>query len=233
VRASDAHSWVEVYFPGNGWIVFDPTPDAPEGSMSFLSQMQKYFDWMELTWEDWVISYDFAHQVSLAQTLQRGSRNWTENGREWFQRKQERGKEWFKNWQFTHASLRYFLPLGLVAMLVMLRLDLFSRLLIGLGNLLRITWRPTAASSPQLASRLYFEMLRLLEKGGFVRREAQTPLEFAASLGATLQPKAVALSPAVREFTEIYAQARFGGAACDTSRMRALLTQVRAGLRAR
>ena len=81
-------------------------------------------------------------------------------------------------------------------------------------------------------------MLRLLEKGGFVRREAQTPREFAASLGAAspgaaLQPKAVALSPAVREFTEIYAQARFGGAACDTSRMRALLAQVRAGLRAR
>ncbi len=238
VRASDAHSWVEVYFPGNGWIVFDPTPDAPEGSMSFLSQMQKYFDWMELTWEDWVISYDFAHQVSLAQTLQRGSRNWTENGREWFQRKQERGKEWFKNWQFTHASLRYFLPLGLVGALVMLRLDLFSRLLTGLGTLLRITWRPTAASNPQIASRLYFEMLRLLEKGGFVRREAQTPREFAASLGAAspgaaLQPKAVALSPAVREFTEIYAQARFGGAACDTSRMRALLTQVRTSLRAR
>jgi len=24
VRASDAHSWVEAYFPGNGWVVFDP-----------------------------------------------------------------------------------------------------------------------------------------------------------------------------------------------------------------
>ena len=28
VRASDAHSWVEVYFPGNGWMTFDPTPPA-------------------------------------------------------------------------------------------------------------------------------------------------------------------------------------------------------------
>src|SRR5580704_6667649 len=26
VRASDAHSWVEVYFPGTGWMTFDPTP---------------------------------------------------------------------------------------------------------------------------------------------------------------------------------------------------------------
>ena len=26
MRASDAHAWVEVYFPGQGWSTFDPTP---------------------------------------------------------------------------------------------------------------------------------------------------------------------------------------------------------------
>jgi hypothetical protein len=30
VRDLDAHSWVEVYFPGAGWVTFDPTPsEAP------------------------------------------------------------------------------------------------------------------------------------------------------------------------------------------------------------
>jgi protein-glutamine gamma-glutamyltransferase len=229
VRASDAHSWVEVFFPGNGWIVFDPTPDAPEGSMGILSRLQKYVDWMELTWEDWVISYDFAHQVNLAQTLQRNSRNWTESGRDWFQQKQERGKEWFKSWQFEHARLRYLLPLGLVLFLVVLRFDLFSRLLRRAALILRMKWQRSAEANPELASRLYFELLRQLEKAGFARRESQTPLEFAAAL----RPDVAALSPVVREFTEIYAHARFGGAPCDTSRLRALLAQIRSGLRSR
>lgn len=29
VKQSDAHSWVEVYFPGTGWIEFDPTHEVP------------------------------------------------------------------------------------------------------------------------------------------------------------------------------------------------------------
>jgi len=31
VRGSDAHAWVEVYFPMVGWVTFDPTPAGPDG----------------------------------------------------------------------------------------------------------------------------------------------------------------------------------------------------------
>lgn len=39
VRASDAHAWVEVYFPGVGWVSFEPTPGfaAPIGEAGAAS----------------------------------------------------------------------------------------------------------------------------------------------------------------------------------------------------
>jgi transglutaminase-like putative cysteine protease len=242
VRASDAHSWVEVFFPGNGWIVFDPTPDAPEGSAGILSQLEKYADFLQLTWDDWVVSYDFGHQAVLTQALQRDSRNWMEAGREWFARKEERGKNWIKSWQFQHASLRYLTPIALVLLLLALRFDVLARALRRLRMFLQLRAKPSAVAAPLLASRLYFELLRLLERRGLVRAKSQTPLEFAAALGDGSLPvqdgtaellNVTALSPVVREFTEIYTQARFGGTPCDTSRLRVLLTQVRAGLRTR
>src|SRR5216684_3908822 len=85
VRASDAHSWVEVYFPGSGWVTFDPTPAVAETS-GLLSHLAKYIDWMQLTWSEWVINYDFGHQMQMAQTLQRSSRNWTQSLSAWFAR---------------------------------------------------------------------------------------------------------------------------------------------------
>jgi hypothetical protein len=96
---------------------------------------------------------------------------------------------------------------------------------------LRLYWnlwgRNSAPANPQLATRLYDELLRVLQRRGFSRRPSQTPLEFASGLS---QPV-----PAVDvlEFTQIYAHARFGGAPCDTTRLRHLLDQVRATLRSR
>jgi transglutaminase-like putative cysteine protease len=227
VRASDAHSWVEAYFPGSGWIVFDPTPDAPAVSATLFSRVSQLADWAELTWNDWVISYDFAHQNVLAQTFQSKSRNWREVGAAWFAHKQFRMKNRLTNWQAHHSMFSLVLPLLLVALLVALRYGWIEKLLGKLQIALVLRGKNAGTASSQIASRMYAEMLSLMGRHGYPRSETQTPFEFAATV------KKPSLRPVVHEFTQIYSVARFGGAACDTPRMQQLLGTIRGELRAR
>ena len=74
VRQSDAHSWVEVYFPETGsWVTFDPTPMAGKTepvSTGFAAQAGKYAEALELIWFQYVVGYDKQEQRSLAASLQ-------------------------------------------------------------------------------------------------------------------------------------------------------------------
>jgi Ca2+/Na+ antiporter len=220
VRASDAHSWVEVYFPDAGWVTFDPTPPTTE-TFGLLSRLAKYVDWMQLSWSEWVINYDFGHQMQMAQNVQRVSRNWTEALRVWFARAQVRNRQRLQSLQLQHGILGLLLPLILILVLVALRYDLLGKLLRRVRLYLQLHKAESPKANPVLASRLYAELLRLLERHGFARRATQTPLEF------SLTVQTPALAPAVREFTSIYACARYGGAPCDTLRLRHLLEQIR------
>jgi hypothetical protein len=217
VRASDAHSWVEAYFPGSGWVTFDPTP-AANRNFGFLSRLGLYIDWMELTWNEWVINYDFAHQVQMAQVMQRNTRNWTEAARSWFAKKETSGKRWLDR----RGGMTLVLPVAIALLLVLLRYDVLRVAIQKLRFYLQLRAPEITRANPQLASRLYLELLRVLQRRGLVRRESETPLEFATAVG---EPS---LSSVVREFTQIYAQARFGGAPCDTLRLRGLLERARA-----
>jgi len=227
VRASDAHSWVEVYFPGMDWQTFDPTPASPENEAGFLTRMGQYADWMQITWSEWVIGYDFAHQLSLAQNLQRGSKSWGESARDWFESRQRAGKKWMKSWQPQRGALGYLLPVALVLFLVALRFNVLAELIRRIRLFFQLRGSKAVRTDPQLASRLYAELLRILARRGLLREAAQTPFEFAAAVDSP------SLAPAVREFTQLYAHARFGGAPCETTRLRQLLDQVRVALRAR
>ena len=227
VRASDAHSWVEAYFPGSGWIVFDPTPDAPVVSATLFSRLSQLTDWAELTWNDWVISYDFAHQTVLAQTFQSKSHNWRELGAAWFAEKQWRMKDRLTRWQLRHGAFSFALPLILVALLVALRYGWIEQLLRKLQIALVLRGKNAGAASSQIASRMYAEMLHLMGRHGYARTETQTPFEFAAAVNKPV------LSPMVQEFTQLYSVARFGGAVCDITRLQELLVTIRGQLRTR
>lgn len=224
VRASDAHSWVEVYFPGTGWLTFDPTPPGVDAQGGVFARLGQYIDWFELSWNEWIINYDFVHQILLAQNLQHSTRNWADAGRRWFARQEDRGRRWMKSWA---GGLRWLMIAAVLLFFVAVRFDL----VVGLARRLRLNWQMRTPgvprSNPQLASRLYEELLLLLAKRGIAREDSQTPLEFAAALP---QPR---LAPAVQEFTSHYSRARFGSTACDTSRLRVLLNEIRESLRTR
>jgi hypothetical protein len=224
VRASDAHSWVEVYFPGMDWQVFDPTPAIAENDAGFMSRLGQYADWMQLTWSEWVIGYDFGHQVSLAQNLQRGSRTMSEALRDWYARQQIRGRSWMRSW---HDGLSLLIPFVVLTFLILLRFDAISAMLRRLWLSWQVRSKKAGRVNPHLASKLYAELLRMLARRGMEREETQTPFEFAA---AVYSPS---LAPAIREFTQLYTHTRFGGAPCDATRLHQLLDQIRAALRAR
>lgn len=224
VRASDAHSWVEVYFPGTGWMTFDPTPPGADSTGGFFTRLGQYMDWFELSWNEWVINYDFIHQILLAQNMQRSARSWTDLARAWYQKKQERGRRWMRSW---NDGLGLLIPVAVALFLLAMRFDLVVALIRRLWLSWQLRSPEVARANPQLASRLYSELLYLLERRGFARKPTQTPFEFAAAVS---QPR---LAPAVYEFTQCYTRARFGGAPCDTIRLRALLEQIRSSLRSR
>src|SRR5205807_9285157 len=65
VRASNAHSWVEAYFPDSGGVSFDPTPAAPAQLDDNRNRIMLYVAAMASFWREWIINYDSTHQRSL------------------------------------------------------------------------------------------------------------------------------------------------------------------------
>ena len=66
VRQRHAHSWVEAYFPGLGWRMFDPTPvggSEGEAQLRFTSVVQGWLDIAGLRWRTLVLDYDQMDQI--------------------------------------------------------------------------------------------------------------------------------------------------------------------------
>jgi len=227
LRASDAHSWVEAYFPSYGWITFDPTPGGEEKRAGVFDRLSLYWDWFQFAWSEWIVNYDITHQLTLAQNLQRSSHDYGDRARRYYERKQREALDLLLAVDRRIEASPYFLP-TLLVILVGVLVYLRGRSLIAyFVARMALRARRGGNLTASLASLEYREMLRLLEKRGWKKAPSQTALEFAAGIA---RPE---LAGPVAEFTALYQSARFGGHAAPINRMAALLSTIRDSLRAR
>lgn len=209
VRQGDAHSWVEVYFEGSGWITFDPTPPQLRGGpreSGFFASLSAFIDSIRLKWQKYVVEYDLAKQVGLFREIaawfrdlfsQSGLKQLGRDLRDFF------GSAW---------------GVALVAGLTGLTVLFFVR---------RRRKRPAPRGRDQGRRReitdLYLKLLQALRSRGLEKPPFQTPRGFARALAQAR----LDFAPTVSLITEVYNSVRFGGRPLDHAELHRIRSLVR------
>ena len=72
-RRKDAHAWVEVYLPEEGWVTFDPSPiqiaRARIQDTSLRARLRQMLDFTQFKWSLFVVSFDRESRQELADRL--------------------------------------------------------------------------------------------------------------------------------------------------------------------
>ena len=64
VRLRDAHSWVEAYVTGAGWISLDPSPRGAAEVATPATPTTLWLDALRLSWYRYVVSWNVARSRS-------------------------------------------------------------------------------------------------------------------------------------------------------------------------
>lgn len=201
VRQSDAHSWVEVYFPGtDSWVTFDPTPSAGRVEplrTGLTAQLQKYAEALELLWFQYVVGYDKQEQRTLATSLH------------------NQVFDYGRTVANLLATIKNFLTgnvlvlvIALIAAALMAVTILFGRPLwewIRTGSV-----RSSEDGRTYSSIQFYERLISLMEQRGVLRDKHLTPLEFAKKLNSS---EALVI-------TRAYNRVRFGGQRLSASEKR-------------
>jgi len=219
VRASNAHSWVEAYFPGHGWVDFDPTPGASIAMNTGWSRISMYADAMASFWREWIVNYDVVHQQALAVSAGSRSRYWFSVLRRWWHRQYEllMAAARRSGTEVAGSPLRWGLGGILTAALLLLAFRL-PRLLLALEKF-KLAARPER--SPRRAATMWYErMTESVARRGWRKSPTQTPDEFVARIDDARVRQRVA------EFTRHYQSARFDDSVEDVLRLPELYEEI-------
>ncbi|HST24062.1 MAG TPA: DUF3488 and transglutaminase-like domain-containing protein [Blastocatellia bacterium] len=231
VRESDAHSWVEVYFPRtNSWIEFDPTPPAGINDYSqggVFARLRKYMDAMEVFWLDYIVTLDSEEQASIMSSIQQkllavkdrliayylDAKQWTRKTLSFFTARDWNASDWIK----MGVALGLLLAMG-ASLYVAMHIKRWSIAPTGYGPwwhrlFILPTWRSrrlVRRDTRETAVMFYEQMLAIASRAGLVKQPSQTPKEFAAVCGFN----------EIQEITLLYNRVRFGGAPLDETETR-------------
>ncbi|HEY2031743.1 MAG TPA: transglutaminaseTgpA domain-containing protein [Myxococcales bacterium] len=206
VRGGDAHSWVEVYFPGAGFVTFDPTPAAERGGQErgLWAQALLAWDALQQRWRAFVIDFDL---VSQGHAVARIGEVFSEAAR------RLSGKT------STDTRLRNLFLSGVSLFLLAAAVALWTRRMrLPRGALAR---RSPLGPDQRRAIALFRDARRKLQRAGIDLPRAMT----ASELGR--------VSPAANEVAASYSAARWGDAALSSKDVRRLLRDLSESLSAR
>ena len=157
VTQNEAHSWVEVWFPGYGWVQFDPTPGGSSGGGAAAEWSwpgRILLDGLQHRWSKWVLDYSLNDQVDLV----------------------DRVGAWFDgSAEVTSTESEGTAPVRWPWLLLLL-------VPLGLGRMLRSRRWPRGAS-PE--SRTYLRLLRRARKAGVVGETVVAPLDLVERIRQT------------------------------------------------
>ena len=219
VRAGDAHSWDEVYFPGAGWVTFDPTPagggtSLGRGGSGWRARLGRMLDTLRFQWSKWVIEYDLASQLELFRAIGRGIKSVATTVKA--------GVVHVKD-----AIVEYwFISLGLgfgIAYVLVRRVRRTSNDF--------VTARAAPRRARSTVAEVYLATAKQLARAGFARDSAITPRELADRMVERDAPGAAE----VRELVELYYAAEWGSQRDPVAedRARKLAHAIRAALDAK
>jgi transglutaminase-like putative cysteine protease len=221
VRARNAHSWVEAYFPGYGWVGFDPTPAAGLQTRTGWSRVTLYLDAISSFWREWIINYDVGHQLTLGEQASRTSRGY-------FEKLRDTGRNHYEALLDAVRKTRKELmrapgtwSLGAILATLLLLLAINARRIWRSVQTRRVAAHPERA--PQKAASIWYgRMIRAVARRGWRKATAQTPAEFMITIADA------ELREQVEQLTRHYENARFGDSAEDARKLPELYEEMNA-----
>lgn len=219
VRGRQSHAWVEVYIPGRDWVMFDPTPAAPDGHSTagrWLNALRRYLDYFQYQWARLVLTYDSDVRRSLLKRFGDWLLRPARDEATLIGKLAAFAAELF-TWRIEMSwrdRLLYWVVALLMVSLVILIGYVVAVLCWRLGGRF-VGWLGTRWTGAHRAgdAGLYHRFRRRLMALGLRKRPEQTPAEFAAELAA--QYPAMAPAP---ELISAYYEVIYGGRALSEER---------------